>query len=157
MKGRASSPATVMTRALFQPWERTDPTPGFRWDPAEDRRYALRFGDPSKDPATTVHGANRLAVIGLPVLTAYPVTEGSRIRLSAISVRRGRGRNLEVTWPIWSRPVSLQGLRALLTHPSLQSDVPDRTRLQTLGIHEIRRAKRISVGKFLNFTRAVAL
>ena len=156
-KTSRTSPGVTMERALFHVWERTDPTPAFRWDPAEDRRYALRSMDPSKDAARTVHGANRLAAIGLPALTTCPTTVASRIRLSTIAVRRLGGRDIEVTWPIWTRPASLQGIRALLTHPLLSRDEPDRSRLQALGVYELRRAARISAGKFLNFTRAEAI
>lgn len=152
-----SSPGDPIERALFHVWERLDPTPGFRWDPAEDRRYALRFSDPSKDAATTVHGANRLAVVGLPALTTCPGTVGKRVRLLTMGVRQTNGRDVEVSWPIWTRPASLEGIRALLTHPQLALDEPDATRLQALGIREIRRTKRVSTGKFLNFTRAVAI
>jgi hypothetical protein len=28
--------AETLHEALFEPWARRDPTPGFRWDPAED-------------------------------------------------------------------------------------------------------------------------
>jgi hypothetical protein len=153
----SSSPDDPLERALFRVWERVDATPGFRWDPAEDRRYALRFSDPSKDTATTVHGANRLAVVGLPALTTCPGTVGKRVRLLTMGVRQTNSRDVEVTWPIWTRPASLEGIRALLTHPLLAVDEPDVTRLRALGIHEIRRAKRVSTGKFLNFTRAVAI
>ena len=31
---------------------------------------------------------------------------------SALTVRRGKYRNVEVTWPIWTPPISLTGLRA---------------------------------------------
>src|SRR5262249_19522827 len=34
--------AETLHEALFEPWTRRDPTPAFRWDPAEDVRYALR-------------------------------------------------------------------------------------------------------------------
>ena len=34
--------AKTLQEALFVPWTRQDPTPAFRWDPAEDVRYALR-------------------------------------------------------------------------------------------------------------------
>jgi hypothetical protein len=71
--------ADTMHEALFQPWSRQDPTPGFRWDHAEDVRYALRADDPSGNKATTQHGANRLAVFGLPVLTVTPGRRGARV------------------------------------------------------------------------------
>jgi hypothetical protein len=62
-----NTPAYLHT-ALFVPWSRSDETDGFRWDPAEDRRYALRFKNPSGDSGRTVHGANRLACVGLAAL-----------------------------------------------------------------------------------------
>lgn len=142
--------------ALFEPWKRVDASDSFRWDPAEDRRYALRFTNPSDDVSLTVHGANRLAAIGFPVLTVAPTTIRGRVRLSTIGVQQSRG-EISVLWPIWTRPTSLSGIRALLTHPLLY-EAPehlDRQRLQSLSVVEVRRAKRISVGKFLNFTRAV--
>jgi hypothetical protein len=52
---------TRLDEALFCEWERKDPTQSFRWDPIEDRRYALRFKEPSSDQKVTIHGANRLA------------------------------------------------------------------------------------------------
>ena len=74
----------TIDEALFQPWTRQDPTPGFRWDPAEDVRYALRADDPSGGKSTTQHGANRLAALGLPVFTAAPVQRGVRVRLQVL-------------------------------------------------------------------------
>jgi hypothetical protein len=150
----APNPADTIAFALFQPWERTDATPSFRWDPAEDRRYALRFTDPSKDTALTVHGANRLAAIGFPAFTVVPATTRGRVRLAAVSVRYNADRNAQVTWPIWIRASSLNGIRAMLTHPIIYEEQPDRERLRSLGIYDLRRATRISAGKFLNFTRA---
>jgi hypothetical protein len=60
-----SQVSSELHEALFEPWTRQDPTPAFRWDPAEDVRYALRADDPSGQKSTTQHGANRLAALGL--------------------------------------------------------------------------------------------
>jgi hypothetical protein len=150
------TPGETIETALFETWQRVDPSQSFRWDPEEDRRYALRFTDPSKDTLLTVHGANRLAAIGMAVLTVAPATARSRIRLLTIGVRQKKG-STQVTWPIWTRSTSLAGIRALLSHPILSEDEPDRTQLRALGIHEARRSTRVSVGKFLNFTRAVTM
>jgi hypothetical protein len=138
------------------PADRTDPSPSFRWDPEEDRRYALRFSDPSKDTALTVHGANRLAAIGMPVFTVAPSSVRNRIRLVALGSRQTKG-NTEISWPIWTKPASLHAIRALVSHPVFQEDTPDPARVRALGVHEVRRTRRISVGKYLNFTRAVAV
>jgi hypothetical protein len=142
--------AETLREALFAPWTRQDPTFAFRWDPAEDVRYALRADDPSGEKSTTQHGANRLAALGLPVLTAAPARRGDRVRLQVpggVSERNG----LALHWPIWREPIGLAGLRALLSHPGLR-DGP--AALGHLGVVEVRSARRIGVGKFMNFTRA---
>lgn len=147
------SAADTIDQAVFQPWKREDPTPGFRWDPAEDVRYALRASNPSDEKSTTQHGANRLAVLGLPVFTVTPVQRGDRVRLRAIGAMSGR--DFAVAWPIWRDPASLAAIRAMLSHPSLASGKADE--LAHLGVVQIRRSNRIGVGKFMNFTRAEAV
>ena len=140
--------------ALFSSWERLDDTDSFRWDPNEDVRYALRARDPTdrKTKETTQHGANRLAAIGLSVLTVAPRWRSAKVRLALLGGGREPNGNHTLDWPIWRDPVSLSGIRALLGHPHL--DRPE-TR-EVLGIVEVRRARRISIGKFMNVTRADA-
>lgn len=154
-RGRGKSAVTptaaeTLLEALFQPWMRQDPTPAFRWDPAEDVRYALRADDPSGTKSTTQHGANRLAALGLAVLTAAPEMRGGRIRLQVPGGAFTRD-GFTFSWPIWKDPISLAGIRALLGHPAL-TRAPEA--LAHLGVVEVRRTQRISVGKFVNFTRA---
>ncbi|MGD9884939.1 MAG: hypothetical protein AB7U95_33035 [Reyranella sp.] len=55
------------------------------------------------------------------------------------------------SWPVWKDPTSLAGIRALLSHPGLK-DGP--AALSHLDVVEVRQTRRISVGKFMNFTRA---
>jgi hypothetical protein len=149
------SAAETVHEALFQPWTRPDSTPAFRWDPAEDVRYALRADDPSGDKSLTQHGANRLAALGLAVLTATPAQRGERVRLQVPGGRFERNEFI-FYWPIWREPASLAAIRALLTHPDLRR--PDvaggALALAHLGVVELRRARRIGVGKFMNVTRA---
>ena len=148
------TPEACIAEALFGPWTRPDPTPSFRWDPHEDVRYALRATDPTdaKTKETTQHGANRLAAIGLAEFTVVPESRGGRPRLTMRGMVRGPDGAPAVRWPIWRAPVSLAGLRALLAHPRLDEPAVR----AALGIAEMRRARRISVGKFMNFTRAEA-
>jgi hypothetical protein len=54
-------------------------------------------------------------------------------------------------WPIWKDAASLAGVCALLGHPNLAKDP---AALAYLGVVQVRRARRIGVGKFMNFTRA---
>ena len=141
-----------LREALFKPWTRPDATFSFRWDPHEDVRYALRATDPtdSKTKETTQHGANRLAAIGLSVLTVAPRRRAGTARLEVLGGTRERDGGFAFQWPIWRHPISLAAIRALLGHGGLGKPA---TR-EALGVVELRRARRISVGKFMNFTRA---
>jgi len=55
-----------------------------------------------------------------------------------------------IRWPIWRDPTSRVGIEAMLSHPTLE----DPRTAASLGVVETREARRISVGKFMNFTRA---
>lgn len=155
-KNRARAPDMKdpqgISRALFEPWERNDDADSFRWDPEEDQRYALRFGNPSKDGAAlTVNGANRLAAIGL---LSFPCAPGSR-RLRVASARHDGGGQYSFVWPLWTSPLSLRGIEALLGHRSiLEGHIDD---VRAYGVAEIMRARRVSNGKFMNVSRALPL
>ena len=146
--------ADCLRAALFESWTRADHTFSFRWDPHEDVRYALRATDPtdSKTRETTQHGANRLAAIGLAALTVAPRLRGGAVRLSVLGGAWERS-SFAFTWPIWRHPISLAALRSLLGHDGLRRSA---TR-DALGVVELRRARRISVGKYMNFTRAESI
>ena len=148
------SEADCLREALFAPWARPDATSSFRWDPHEDVRYALRATDPtdSKTKEKTQHGANRLAAIGLSALTVVPQRRAGKARLRILGGRRGTDAFI-FTWPIWKDPISLAAIRSLLGHPGLD----DPATRQALGIVERRRTRRISSGKFMNFTRAISI
>ena len=156
-RGSGRSKATIsetdcLREALFKPWTRPDATFAFRWDPHEDVRYALRAADPtdSKTKETTQHGANRLAAIGLSAVTVVPRLRGKTAQLAVVGGGREPGGGFAFTWPIWRHPISLAAIRSLLGHTGLDR----RDTWDALGIVELRRARRISVGKFMNFTRA---
>src|SRR5438045_9579304 len=81
------SPERSLAATLFEPWRRTDHlTSSFRWDPAEDVRQALMAGDPTDSTYKpgTEHQANRVAAIGLAVLTVAPQRRAGRVRSSVI-------------------------------------------------------------------------
>lgn len=149
----SESPALqiALEQALFETWEYTDKTPSFRWDPLEDRRYALQSGNPSDDrnKTGTVAGANTLAAIGFGYLITIPTSHG----LEALGVS-GRRRDKILCWPLPGRPTSLTGYKALLQHPALCSD-NGLEKLSSYGVIGLAKAKRIQVGKFFNFERAV--
>jgi hypothetical protein len=140
-----------LSEALFQPWRRDDPTFSFRWDPDEDVRYALMAGDPTDTAykVGTQHGANRLAAIGLAALTLVPEMRAGRVRPSIVG-GASDANGFSFTWPIWREPATLSTIRALLAHPGLRKPGA----LAHLGVDQVLVARRISVGKFMNFSRA---
>lgn len=146
----ALSAADCLAKALFEPWHRNDPTFSFRWDPEEDVRYALMAGNPTDSAYKpgTQHGANRLAAVGLAALTVVPETRAGRVRPAIPGGAWKEG--FSFAWPVWRDPASLPAIRALLGHPKLRAPGG----LAHLGVEHVLEARRISVGKFMNVTRA---
>lgn len=146
--------ATVeqLREALFGPWRYRDSSPTMRWDAEDDRRYALRWDEPSKDPVRTVRGANLLAIAALPFFQVVPIS-GMSVATAGFS---GRGsRDTFVTWPIWSACLSLDVTCSLLNHTALQQrNGASLDELKALGVSAAYRSQRITLGKFRNFTPA---
>ena len=143
-----------LRETLFARWDRLDSTMSFRWDHREDVRYALRAHNPTdrRTKETTQHGANRLAAVGLSVLTVVPGTGFGRVRLAILGGKRENDGSFSFRWPIWREPITLACIRALLGHPGLASASSES--LARLGMVEVRQARRISSGRFSNVTRA---
>lgn len=138
-----------LKRSLFNTWDYGDEKLGLRWDPGEDRRYALRWENPSGDIVKTVRGANRLAVEALPLLPAIP---GSK-RVGTTGFTQ-RDKATLFTWPLWDCPLNLEVIRSLLALAEVQHSEPDRAKLGAMGVVEVYRSRRITTGKFRNFTHA---
>jgi hypothetical protein len=139
-----------LCKALYDEWQYDDDKPSLRWDPVDDRRYALRWNEPSGDPIRTVRGANRLAVEALPLLPTMLI--GRRLQTTGF---RGTGaRNTFWTWPIWEQPVGLDVARSLMSLAEIQKPQLRRSDLQVFGIAEIYRSQRLTIGKYRNFTQA---
>ena len=136
--------------ALFAPWIYEDDGPSLRWDPEDDRRYALRWKEPSGDKIRTVRGANRLAVEGLSVLTSMPIARG--LRTTGFSGQSAR--DTYWTWPIWEASIGLDAVRSVLAHPLLLAAYPDSAELAKRGVAQVFRSQRLTVGKFRNFAPA---
>ena len=136
--------------SLFLPWEYSDDRPSLRWDPVDDRRYALRWKEPSGDPVRTMRGANRLAVEALPL---FPTAAGER-RLQTTGFSQRPGEGVLFTWPMWSVPLNIDTVRSVLSLPELQERRPNRDGLSAMGIVEVYRSERITRDKYRNFTAA---
>jgi hypothetical protein len=139
--------------SLFIGWSYSDTGLSLRWDPADDRRYALRWLRPSTDPVKTERGANRLAIEALPLLPSMPC----RGRLETTGFTQRKRQNVSWTWPIWTSALNIDVVRSLLAMPELQRISPNRTTLYAMSIEEIYRSERITQGKFRNFTMAVSV
>ncbi|MCP5231045.1 MAG: hypothetical protein H6948_02955 [Zoogloeaceae bacterium] len=144
-----------LDKALFQTWRHDDPQPSLRWDPSDDRRYALRWKNPSSDPILTVRGANRLAIEALPLFTTTVV--GDDLKTPGF---KGRGMNDTYwTWPMWEPFINLDVSRALLNVGLLQAEIDPAAhqQLSGMGIRQVFRAQRITTGKYRNFSSAQAI
>lgn len=146
----AGTTADHLRAALLQRWEYTEPGPSMRWDPNDDRRYALRWDEPSGDPIRTVRGANRLAIEGLPFLPTAPV--GKELRTTGF-VGRGSRETFWV-WPIWEPAISLNVVRSLLALGKLQDTPIPREEIGAMGVREVFKSQRLTIGKYRNFAPA---
>jgi hypothetical protein len=144
--------AECIAQALFAPWKRVDRPVGLRWDPDEAKRHAYQWRAPTKDPPTTQHGANRLAIVGIAALSCAPITAGNRVQLSVIG-GAGGGDRFSLAWPIWTTPTSLAAIRALLSHPKLREPGA----LEYLGVDHVRVTRRVSLDRLRNFAYAEPL
>jgi hypothetical protein len=138
--------------ALFAPWTYGDPRPSMRWDPQDDRRYALRASDPAggQSPIATVRGANVLAIEALPCFPTAPINREVRTR-GFCSGRWG----VTFCWPIWDTPIAIECLQSLLGHAEIVEERPRQEVLRPLGVIEVFHSRRLTVGRFRNFTTGV--
>jgi len=142
-----------LRHALFEMWRYNDPAQNhtLRWDPVDDVRYALRWRDPSGDPARTsrgaVYGANRLALEALPLFPCVP--RANALRTAGFVEDRRSG--VWLRWPIWVPPLSLDAVRSLLTLPEVLSNDADADVLRARGVIERFESRRVTVGKFRCF------
>ena len=139
--------------ALFAPWRYQDQGRGLnlRWDPIDDRRYAMRWKNPSSDPNMTMRGANRLAIEAIPWFPT--AVKGTSLETTGFTTLKGKGTFLH--WPIWDRWAPATSITSLLQ----RHDVVDNQEPSELprGVATVFRSQRITNGQFRNFTPAVAI
>jgi len=126
-----------------------------RWDAEDDRRYALRWDEPSKDRVRTVRGANLLAIAALPFFPVIP-TSSSTVATAGFS---GRGsRDTFITWPIWTGWLALDAVRSVLGLKELQRRSETSFKFVAMyGIAAVYRSQRVTLGKYRNFTPAAPM
>ena len=129
---------------LFERWKYQERGKSFRWDPQEDRRYALRASDPSDGPdreIPSMWGANRLAFEALACFPCFP--RGRRVRTTAFDDER------TIHWPLWTPLLNVETVKSLLAHPAVL--VNDLRVLKALGVFAVASARRISVDRKRSF------
>lgn len=143
-------------KALLVPWVPTDDGSSFRWDPDDDRRYALRAEDPTAgNKPKTLWGANRLA---FEALRLFPCVRG-RDGIATVGWRHDRESDVW-RWPIWSCDLSLAVIASLVASRDVWDESGEaRRRLRARGVFSVFQTRRITVGKAptqkVNFTPAV--
>jgi len=144
--GRVDSERVAST--LFKPWDYTDDGLSMRWDPVEDRRYALMDRDPTAadNKARTVWMANLLAYRALALFPSAP----HRFGLATAGWSKQQDGEA-FTWPLWPGPAGPDTIRSLLLLPELHQPAPDRSVLRARGIYAVFRSRRIKVGEGANF------
>ena len=138
-----------LNEALFEPWAYTDEKLTMRWDPLDDRRYALMDRDPTApdNKSTTVWMANLLAYVALAYFPCAPASRGS----ATACWTRGK-ESPAFRWPVWKKPLSVSSIRSILTHrafaaPDYESDREElRAELRARGVETVFYARRIQVG-----------
>jgi hypothetical protein len=138
---------------LFQPWKRIDEKYSLRFDPVEDRRYALLDRDPTagNNKSTSEWMANLLAYRALSLFPCVITRRGSET--TAWSEHSGAAC---FTWPVWEQPLLLETIRSLLTHQELVVPQPSES-LRRTGVRAVYRSRRVSNGDYVNFSPASAV
>jgi hypothetical protein len=127
-----------VAQALFETWVYRDQGLSMRWDPVEDKRYALIDVKPADEGALTVWMANLLAYRSLALFPCAPTRRG----LGATAWTTIENEKA-FTWPIWEFAASPDTVRTLLQLQELYEPGVDRAELDARGIAEVFRARRI--------------
>lgn len=140
--------AEKIQEALFGPWRYDEEKYSMRWDPVEDRRYALMDRDPTApdNKPGTVWMANLLAYRALVLFTSAPHLD----RLATTGWSKHDGDDV-FTWPLWDQPAGPDTIRSLLLLPELHKKAPEQGELRLRGIQAAFRSRRIKVGEGANF------
>lgn len=140
-----------LRKVLFEQWTYEDEKLSMRWDPLDDRRYALMDIDPSdnKSKSRTVWMANLLAYRALALFPSAPVKRQLKTT-GWIHLEESKKKRNVFTWPIWEKPIGVETIRSLLQHSELAQKSPSLEKLMPLGVCACFRAERIQVGQGLN-------
>ncbi len=138
---------------LFRSWNRSDEKYSFRFDPTEDRRYALLDRDPTaaNNKSTSEWMANLLAY---RALRAFPC---AIVRRKSVTTgwMEDSG-SVMFTWPIWANHLALETVQSLLGREELIARKPSIS-LRNIGVQAVYRSRKIANGDYVNFSPAFAV
>jgi hypothetical protein len=140
--------------ALAAQSEPADERLSMRWDPVEDRRYALMADDPTaaNNVSKTSWALNALAYRGLALFPSVPTASGLR------TTGWSAGREPVFTWPIWSPPLPRDMVASLLAHCPFAGNPAELDAVSARGVAAVYQSTRIQVGNpplhKINFTPA---
>lgn len=143
---------TRIQKILFEPWRYQDEKLSLRWDPLEDRRYALMDKNPtaSDNKSKTEWMANLLAYQALVLFPSMPTQGG----LKTTAWTREK-KNLSFVWPIWDGYLGLDVIRSILQTICIVGKNIRKDKQK--GISSLFAARRFRNGKYLNFSPAKVL
>lgn len=84
-----------------------------RWDPTAERNYALMAENPTAEGTRVDAPLEWLAFRSLPLFPSFPRGATPKPRILTTGVR-GRGDEMEFSWPLWSAPASLRTVQSLV-------------------------------------------
>jgi hypothetical protein len=125
-------------QTLFEPWAYRDEKLSMRWDPVEDKRYALTDSRPADEGALTVWMANLLAYRSLALFPCAPTRRGLGTTAWA-HVEDDR----VFTWPLWEFAAAPDTVRTMLQLREFREARLDRAAIDSRGIAAVFRARRI--------------
>lgn len=133
---------SALHETLYGPWRYTDQYHSLGWDPAAERLYALRHRAPTSEPARCVRAAVWLGFHALPL---FPTVHRNRkLATSGFTFSNGE---TSLIWPIWTSPVTLEGMRSLLTCSELAAGPSGWQRLHRRGVEAVYRSVRSEFGQ----------
>jgi hypothetical protein len=140
-----------LQQAVGSQWVHEDDKCALRWDPAEDRGYALQWRNPSKVGALSIKGGNCLALFGMSLFPTVPA--GGLAETTAFGLKEPKKSSF--TWPIWTHPISIDVVKSLIGMSELQRAQPARVSFGCRGIEAVYRCDRIMTSTYYaNFTPA---
>jgi CRISPR-associated endonuclease/helicase Cas3 len=131
-----------LRRSLFGPWNYSDPRLSFRWDPLDDRRYAVSWEDPSSTEVRTEHGANLLAAFALPLFPVAP--ERRRAKTTGFNTRFD---GPQFRWPLWEAAHRSDVIRSLFQLTYLHDSTTADWQREQFGVRVAFQVRKLEVGK----------